>query len=206
VTKKLHADRMSRQPPGYFGGTDDNRSQSNNDNRRLANVEVHSWAQASASIANITSGLTGTVTFAADFDCSDYTAEIVVSGNVTVRGNGAVCDAGQNGRFFWLNSERSALALDSMTLKNGSADVGGAIWNNYLDGTLAIGNSSFISNTATGYRGIGGGAIYTLGDLTIASSFFTSNKANPAGGAIFRDGGGMVAIETSYFTSNSATQ
>ena len=82
---------------------------------------VHSWTGAKASIADIPSGSSGTVTFAADFNCNDYSSEIVVSGNVTVLGKGAVCDAGQQGRFFRLDSNTSSLTLDSIILKNGRA-------------------------------------------------------------------------------------
>ena len=85
--------------------------------RRLAAVQVASWIEAKTAIENIASGSSGTVTLAAGFNC-DYNGEITVTGNVTVHGYGAVCDAAQGGRFFRVNSG-AQLALDAMALKNG---------------------------------------------------------------------------------------
>ena len=85
--------------------------------RRLAAVQVASWSEAKTAIENIASGSSGTVTLAAGFNCG-YNGEITVTGNVTVRGYGAVCDAAQGGRFFSVNSG-AQLALDAMALKNG---------------------------------------------------------------------------------------
>ena len=85
--------------------------------RRLAAVQVASWSEAETAIENIASGSSGTVTLAAGFNC-DYNGAITVTGNVTVHGYGAVCDAAQGGRFFYVNSG-AQLALDAMALKNG---------------------------------------------------------------------------------------
>ena len=54
-----------------------------------------------------------------NFDCSDYSGQITIStGNVTVLGDGTICDAAQGGRFFSV-SGGAQLNLDAMTLKNG---------------------------------------------------------------------------------------
>jgi hypothetical protein len=150
--------------------------------------------------------LSGTVTLTADFNCSDYAAEIVVAGNVTVLGNGAVCDARLRGRFFNLASGTSALTLDSITLRHGSAYTGGAI-NNENGGTLTIGNSNFTSNVASDSKYGNGGAIYNNrgGVLNINSSVFQSNSADGQyGGAINNGNGGTLTIGNSNFTSNAA--
>ena len=94
--------------------------------RRLAAVQVASWAGLKDAIKNIASGSSGAVTLATGFNC-DYNGQlngatsrgqITVAGHVTVHGYGAVCDAALGGPFFQVNSG-AQLALDAMTLKNG---------------------------------------------------------------------------------------
>jgi hypothetical protein len=86
-------------------------------------VEAHSWTDAKTAIENISSGSSGTITLATDFNCSYTNSSITIKGDVTVRGNGAMCDAKQGGGFFNV-SYGARLALDAMTLKNGtSSDV-----------------------------------------------------------------------------------
>jgi hypothetical protein len=88
--------------------------------RHLTAVQVASWDGLKDAIDNIASGSSGTFALATGFNCG-YNGEITVTGNVTVRGYGAVCDAAQGGRFFSVNSG-AQLALDAMTLKNGRTD------------------------------------------------------------------------------------
>ena len=83
-------------------------------------VEVQTWAQLTANISAIGQGSAGRFNFTADFDCSDYDQMITITGNVTVQGNHAVCDAKGDGSFFLVKSGAS-LALFLMTLKNGYA-------------------------------------------------------------------------------------
>jgi hypothetical protein len=62
-----------------------------------------------------------TLVLSPNFDCSDYSSQITIStGNVTVLGDGTICDAAQGGRFFYV-SRGAQLNLDAMTLKNGLA-------------------------------------------------------------------------------------
>ena len=86
----------------------------------LTDTDVHTWKEATANISDIKNGSVGVVNFSADFNCSDYDQMITITGNVTVQGNHAVCDAKGNGSFFLVKSGAS-LALFSMTLKNGYA-------------------------------------------------------------------------------------
>jgi hypothetical protein len=58
---------------------------------------------------------------------SDYSSQITIptKTNVTIRGNGAVLDASQKGRFFSVTPGAS-LALHSLTLQNGSVPQNGS--------------------------------------------------------------------------------
>jgi dihydrodipicolinate synthase/N-acetylneuraminate lyase len=102
--------------------------------RRLAAVQVASWTEAKTAIENIASGSSGTVTLAAGFNCG-YNGQITVTGNVTVHGYGAICDAAQAGRFFWVNSG-AQLALDAMALKNGYSSQVSPLKNHYTVTTM----------------------------------------------------------------------
>ncbi|WP_419652268.1 choice-of-anchor Q domain-containing protein [Thiolapillus sp.] len=68
------------------------------------------------------------------------------------------------------------LTLKSLILENGSADSGGAIYNN---GSLQINYSLLVKNHATF-----GGAIFNQKDLTIYKTTLTENTASDSGGAI----------------------
>ncbi|WP_419627823.1 choice-of-anchor Q domain-containing protein [Thiolapillus sp.] len=68
------------------------------------------------------------------------------------------------------------LTLKSLILENGSADSGGAIYNN---GSLQINYSLLVKNHATF-----GGAIFNQKDLTIYKTTLTENRASDSGGAI----------------------
>jgi hypothetical protein len=83
---------------------------------------VSSWTGLKTAIESVASGSSGTVTLATGFNCV-YNSQITIAGNVTVHGNGAICDAVQAGRFFSVSSG-ARLALDAMTLKNGKVDGG----------------------------------------------------------------------------------
>jgi hypothetical protein len=58
---------------------------------------------------------------------SDYSSQITIATktNITIRGNGAVLDASQKGRFFSVTPGAS-LTLYSLTLQNGSAPLNGS--------------------------------------------------------------------------------
>jgi hypothetical protein len=58
---------------------------------------------------------------------SDYSSQITIPAktNITIRGNGAVLDASQKGRFFSVMPGAS-LALHLLTLQNGSAGLNGS--------------------------------------------------------------------------------
>jgi hypothetical protein len=115
------------------------------------------WTELKDAIGEIESGSSGTFVLPSDFDCSDYNSIINIKGNVTVHGNGAVCDAGQKDSFFFLFSEQliifASLTLDWMTLKNGYSPYagGGAITNGALECSLLhLSRTTFEHNTASG--------------------------------------------------------
>ncbi|WP_419641689.1 choice-of-anchor Q domain-containing protein [Thiolapillus sp.] len=72
--------------------------------------------------------------------------------------------------------ESGILTLKSLILENGSADSGGAIYNN---GSLQINYSLLVKNHATF-----GGAIFNRQNLTIYKTTLTENTASDSGGAI----------------------
>jgi hypothetical protein len=58
-----------------------------------------------------------------------YGKRIVIAGQVTIHGSGAVLDAAQKGGFFVVEEDCS-LALDSMTLQSGLVK-GPAVWTTF---------------------------------------------------------------------------
>lgn len=139
----------------------------------------------------------------------------IVSGNVTIDGNGAVLLRSDEQkvpsfRFFAVNPG-GRLTLDHLTLKNGDVDVigggstGGAVFNS--GGTLVISGSTLIANAAGA-----GGAIATELDSTasgstqITGSTLSGNTATDTGtggGAVYNDGGNLL-ISGSTLTGNTA--
>ncbi len=89
--------------------------------RHLAAQQVGSWTDLKDEIAGGSSP--GSFIFSTNFNCN-YDAQIQINGEVIVDGAGAICDAGQAGRFFYVNSGGN-FTLKSITLKNGMIDVRG---------------------------------------------------------------------------------
>ena len=89
-----------------------------------------------------------------------------------------------------------ALTLENITLKDGLADSGGAIYN---AGTLTIRRSTLRDNVATLW---GGGLTSAFGFLTVEKSTFTNNSAL-TGGAIYSNDI-RASIVNSTFSANRA--
>lgn len=119
----------------------------------------------------------------------------IVGASVTVDGGGSVQPLS-------LTSATSALRLDSITVQNGSAINGGGLY--VTDSaTLAVSNSTFTSNTASGY---GGGIHMGLrATLWVEASSFSSNSAGNGGGGIYIDRFNNAYVERSTFTGNTAS-
>ena len=187
------------------------------------------WTKLGTVINESSTGGALEITLAAGFDTGDYKAEIDIpkGANVTILGQGHVLDAAEKGGRFFSVFNGASLALDSMTLQNGSAGAilnagtlcmnsttfetnsamgnqrfGGAICNN-KGATCTVRNSHFLSNKA-----VVGGAIHNRGDLHINSAIFDHNQAKDQGGAIHNDGGGWgrgdLHIDNATFENNGA--
>jgi hypothetical protein len=83
---------------------------------------------------------------------------------------------------------------------------GGAIYN---DGTLTVSDSTFSGDTSYSDLEYGGGAIYNNGTLTISDSSFSgdtafTNGTFAGGGAIYSNGDGVITIDNSVLTNDTA--
>ena len=144
---------------------------------------------------------TGTVVMDKDYARVEGESTLSISKDVTIEGNGHKIDGSNLGGIFNVNSG-CTLTLNGVTLINGNAENGGAVYNN--GGTLVIENSYFINNTATK----SGGAIYNNGGtLNVIGSTFDGNdltdrSVNGYGGAAIYSAAGDVTISTSRITNN----
>ena len=101
-----------------------------------------------------------------------------------------------------VNKHGPSVTLNGLTLQNGKAAQGGAIFND--QGALTVTNSAIINNTAT----TGGGGIENAGGtLTIVNATFFGNKVTGSGqatgGAIVNNAFGKLAITSSTISGNS---
>ncbi len=107
--------------------------------------------------------------------------------NLTIQGQNkenTIINVQHLSRIFIVPNDIS-LTLKNLTLVNGSADYGGAIYNN---GTLNVDNCTFTGNSAT----VMGGAICNIGKCTVNSSNFINNAAAVRGGAIYNYYGDLI--------------
>ena len=128
-----------------------------------------------------------------------------ITSMLTIEGNGFSVDAERRHRHFSVGSQ-GVLSLKNVTLMNGWAERGGAIFN---AGALYIEDSSFSNNKA--YKD-DGGAIYNRGQLTVTGSAFVENRAHrmgdviSTGGAIHNDGSkgaaGELTVRDTTFRGN----
>jgi len=143
---------------------------------------------------------------------------IIIDKSISIIGNGSsVVIDGKNQKnnynIFYITNTGN-LTLINVTIKNGYASGGGAIYNN--GGSLNIDSCEFINNLATPYiigtvGVLGGGAIYNdKGNVVINKSNFTNNSVNIednratfGGGAIFNLYGNLTVINCN-FINNSA--
>ena len=143
---------------------------------------------------------TGMVLMSDDYVRQAGENTISVNKDVTIMGNDHKIDGNNLGGIFNVNSGYT-LTLIGVTLINGNATNGGAIYNN---GTLTIVNSYFLNNTATN----SGGAIYNNGgSITVSGSTFDGNdltdrNVNGNGGAAIYTENGDVLISTSTISNN----
>ena len=126
--------------------------------------------------------------------------------NITISRNMTIVGQSQNRTIIngehtnWIFSIPSGVnvTIQNLTIANGTADLGGAIYN---EGTIGgLSGCTFINNTAN-Y----GGAIFTdTHNVSLSGCTFTNNKAS-SGGAICGDGGTISSLSGCTFTGNTAT-
>ena len=168
--------------------------------------------------------VTGTLTLnqnvvMTDDEAANFVNGVIINKNIRIDGKGHTIDAKNLGRIFKINNWCD-VTLTNVTLTNGNATVGGAIYNfgnldlvhvNFVNNTakyggaimnyaygLVLDDSTFANNTAKI-----GGAIYNSEDcFVVDNSTFTNNTAK-IGGAIYNYGIGFV-VGNSTFVNNSA--
>lgn len=91
--------------------------------------------------------------------------------------------------------------------ENRATISGGAIYLATANGSYLIANSTIANNsTVNASPNVGsGGAIYSLGNLTLANSTLSGNATNGLGGAVFTNGGTLTLQSTLIANSSSAS-
>ncbi|MCA9967909.1 MAG: hypothetical protein KC423_26875, partial [Anaerolineales bacterium] len=136
-----------------------------------------------------------TITLGADITLT--TALPHITSEILLEGPNHFIDGGDSVQLFYVNSAGN-FTVNQVTLQNGSATNGGAIYNS---GTLTVTDSTFIGNSASD----SGGGIYNgTGMLIVTNSTFSGNAANYLGGGISNDNGGPLTVTNTTFSSNSA--
>jgi hypothetical protein len=164
----------------------------------------------------------GFFTIQNDTQEKDLTIDGPGAGVLAVDGNGQT-------RAFAIDSGAKA-TIEGLTIKNGSSDFGGGIFNH---GNLTVNDSTISGNSASEIGGgivnrgtvmntatltvtnstisgnsaseIGGGIVNSsLGTLRVSNSTISGNSASVAGGGIVNDGGGTLTVSNSTISGNSA--
>lgn len=126
--------------------------------------------------------------------------EIIIDKSLTIDGPGAnlLTISGNHASRVFHVSSGSDVTIHGLLFTDGSADYGGAVYNDH--GTLTIASSTFSGNTAT----VGGGAIFNDNDGTFTITNSTlSNNTSDFGGATF-NGIGTFIITNSTLSGNTA--
>ena len=155
-----------------------------------------------------------------DDEAANFVNGVIINKNIRIDGKGHTIDAKNLGRIFKINNWCD-VTLTNVTLTNGNATVGGAIYNfgnldlvhvNFVNNTakyggaimnsaygLVLDDSTFTNNTAKI-----GGAIYNSEDcFVVGNSTFTNNTAK-IGGAIYNYGIGFVIGNSTFVNNNAA--
>ena len=187
--------------------------------------ELHLGIETFTDLQNAIGLVDGILTLDSDIAMTDDEAAGFVDGvainkDIVIDGKGHTIDAKNLGRIFEIDGG-FAVTLTNVTLTNGKADNGGAIYNfgnldlvhvNFVNNTakyggaimnyaygLVLDDSTFTNNTAKI-----GGAIYNSADcFVVGNSTFANNTATSNGGVIFNYGIGFV-VGNSTFVNNSA--
>ena len=125
---------------------------------------------------------------------------IVIDKDLIINGNNTVIDGINVARIF--NITNSNLTLNDLTLQNGYASVGGAIYSSN-NVNLTCNNVNFTGNNASKY----GGAIYAVNDVFINATgdvIFKDNTVCYSGGPIYSNGVDIDAVGDVSFINNNA--
>lgn len=141
-----------------------------------------------------------------DSESYSYKNGIAIDHSLTIDGNGHTIDAksakGDRDSLFTITNKAKVIIKDLVIMNAYRSSQGGAI--NVGSGcTLTLINCTFIANEAKDR----GGAIYTIGTLTVTDCNFKSNairNGTAYGGAIFAQGND-VTITNTNFTDNYGT-
>ena len=151
--------------------------------------------------------VTGTLTLNQDVVMTDEEAVnfvngVVINKDIVIDGKGHTIDARDLGRIFAIG-DGFTVTLTNVTLINGKADKGGAIYN---DGSLTLSDVKLSDNAADSY----GGAVFNNGHLVVGNSVFDSNdivnrgsaSVDYGGAAIYNWYDGVLTVSGSNFTNN----
>ena len=135
-------------------------------------------------------------------EAADFTNGITINKDITIDGKGHTISAEDLGRIFSIG-EGFTVTLTNVTLINGKADKGGAIYN---DGSLTLSDVKLSDNAADSY----GGAVFNNGELVVSDSVFDSNdivnrgsaSVDYGGAAIYNWYDGVLTVSNSNFTNN----
>ncbi|WP_424355578.1 hypothetical protein [Methanobacterium sp. MBAC-LM] len=176
-----------------------------------------SWDGLSAAWTSGTNGpklsiknATGTINNGGTVKIADGDYKGVNNTKITINKNMTIIGESQTGTIIngtnsaWIFKIQSGITvtIENLTLKNGYAYNGGAIYNN---GNLTVSGGRFTNN----YAYVAGSVIYNHGTLTVIESSFLNNDADGgygypvymnAAGAIYNDG--YLTVMDSYFSEN----
>ncbi len=134
-------------------------------------------------------------------------ADSVFGGNTAVGGTNPSGDP-QKGGGALANFQNGTLRVVRTAFTGNSTAQGyGGVLYNTIQATANITSSSFYNNVSGSPAADGrGGAIYTMGPLTVDKSAFIANAALGHGGALGIDRPSTINIYNSSFTANTATK
>ncbi|MDR1383143.1 MAG: hypothetical protein LBJ67_04745 [Planctomycetaceae bacterium] len=145
------------------------------------------------------------------FDISGLgTHNIIISGMTITNGNVSGSGSDAYGGAVRVSASTYSVTLDSVTIKNSSASLGGGIYVADTTSTSASSaslftliNSTLSNNEASG--GGGAGMYIHCANATIQNSIFSGNTALNSGGGIAMTGGRVVNISETTFSNNTAS-
>ena len=136
-----------------------------------------------------------------------YSESLSIGFSLKVIGSGAattIVDGGGGNQVVAI-SKATHVTLSGLTIRNGSAPLGGGIGNS---GTLTIIDSTVSGNTAQGSCGKyclpAGGGIYNRGRLTVSHSTISGNNGAWGGGGILVVKSGTLVVNNSTISGNSS--